>query len=97
VANQKSRLRILTKNVGKLPLGYELALSAPAGAAAALGGDTKGRDIHDDHNKGKKVQPHQQSYCRMHRQNATKPKPAGFFYPNENWVTHLKQTDRNSE
>src|SRR4051812_44290153 len=57
----------------------------------------KCRDIHDDHNKREKVQSHQQSYGRMHRQNTTEPNTARFFNPNKNRITDLEQTYRDSE
>src|SRR5262249_37734693 len=66
-------------------------------ARRALGSNTKSCDIHDDHNEREKVQAHQQSNGGVHRQNTTKPNTARFFYPNENRVTDLEQTDRNSE
>src|SRR2546430_2879255 len=67
------------KTSEKLSCDLRSGLPATARAKCCVGGNTKGRDIHHDHNKRKKVQSHQQSYGRMHRQNTTKPNSAGFF------------------
>lgn len=53
--------------------------------------------IQYDHDKSEKIESHCQSDGDMHRQNANQPKETSLFHPNENWITHFDQADRNSE
>ena len=76
---------------------YCSVVAEVAWCSPARTGNAKCRQVHHNHDESEEVQPHHQSYGSMHHQNTTEPNPARPFQPNENWVTHLEQTNRNAE